>query len=177
MTDPIAPARLRELADAVKRNMDEHDGCLALTDVEGDLVAAALRAAAEEIEQRDRSFDVRWRADMRAIKRWQQANPGNDLVWPDHADLCVWLMDSRHTERGKLSAATRKLEAAQATLAAREALLVRVAAVMEPVAGFLQAHADWQTSAELRAYWSERAEHFRTLAAEIAAALGGQTDE
>ena len=38
------------------------------------------------------SFDLRWKADMRAIKRWQAAHPGNDLVWPDHADMVVWLL-------------------------------------------------------------------------------------
>jgi hypothetical protein len=38
------------------------------------------------------TFDLRWKADMRAIKRWQAAHPGNELVWPDHADLVVWLM-------------------------------------------------------------------------------------
>jgi len=46
-----------------------------------------------EIETRDASFNLRWRADQRAIKRWQEAHPGNDLVWPDHADMVVWLMD------------------------------------------------------------------------------------
>ena len=38
-------------------------------------------------------FDLRWAADMRAIKRWQAAHPGKDLVWPDHADLVVWLLE------------------------------------------------------------------------------------
>ena len=38
------------------------------------------------------TFDLRWKADMRAIKRWQAAHPGNDLVWPDHADMVVWLL-------------------------------------------------------------------------------------
>ena len=33
---------------------------------------------------------LRWDANMRAIKRWQEAHPGNDLIWPNHADLCVW---------------------------------------------------------------------------------------
>jgi hypothetical protein len=45
-----------------------------------------------------RTFDLRWDADMRAIKRWQAANPGNDLVWPDRADLVVWLLE-RDAER------------------------------------------------------------------------------
>lgn len=38
-------------------------------------------------------FDLRWAAGQRAIKAWQAANPGNELTWPDHADLCVWLME------------------------------------------------------------------------------------
>lgn len=50
----------------------------------------ALRA---ENEQYQRSFDLRWDATMRAIKRWQEAHPGNDLNWPDHADLVVWLLE------------------------------------------------------------------------------------
>ena len=39
------------------------------------------------------TFRLRYDADMRAIKRWQGAHPGNDLTWPDHADLVVWLME------------------------------------------------------------------------------------
>jgi hypothetical protein len=46
-----------------------------------------------------RTFDLRWAADMRAIKRWQEAHPGNDLVWPDRADLVVWLLE-RDDARG-----------------------------------------------------------------------------
>ncbi|AUN31996.1 hypothetical protein [Niveispirillum cyanobacteriorum] len=37
-------------------------------------------------------FMLRWRADMRAIARWQAAT-GRVMTWPDHADLCVWLME------------------------------------------------------------------------------------
>lgn len=44
------------------------------------------------------SFDLRWKADMRAIKKWHDAG-GDKMMWPDHADLCVWLID-RITERG-----------------------------------------------------------------------------
>ncbi len=54
-------------------------------------------------EDRDdfaRTFDLRWKADMRAIKRWQAAHPGNDLVWPDHADLVVWLMEQLENPKG-----------------------------------------------------------------------------
>lgn len=52
-----------------------------------------LREKLESAADLERSFDVRWKADMRAIKRWQAAHPGTDLVWPDHADLVVWLIE------------------------------------------------------------------------------------
>ena len=45
------------------------------------------------------TFDLRWKADQRAIKRWQAAHPGNDLTWPDHADMVVWLMERYDAER------------------------------------------------------------------------------
>ena len=37
-------------------------------------------------------FDLRWKADMCAIKKWQEVT-GKAFVWPDHVDLCVWLME------------------------------------------------------------------------------------
>jgi hypothetical protein len=51
----------------------------------------ALKSAEQEQREHDASFNIRWKADMRAIKRWQEAN-GQPDMWPDHADLCVWLM-------------------------------------------------------------------------------------
>lgn len=51
------------------------------------------REVLDDLDDHYRSFDLRWDADMRAIKRWQAAHPGNDLVWPDHADLVVWLLE------------------------------------------------------------------------------------
>lgn len=45
-------------------------------------------------------FNLRWDADRRAIKRWQAAT-GNLLVWPDHADLCVWLLKRLDALEGK----------------------------------------------------------------------------
>ena len=63
-------------------------------------------AAADSIEQFEQSFDLRWSADMRAIERWRKDHPGNDLVMPDHADLCVWLLDRIK----KLTAALRKIK-------------------------------------------------------------------
>lgn len=66
----------------------------------------------EKIEELEAVFDLRWKASQRAIKRWQQAHPGNDLVWPDHADLCVWLMeelDKRTAERSQDERCLRRM--------------------------------------------------------------------
>ncbi len=46
-----------------------------------------------ELVEMKQSFVLRWEADMRAIKQWRTAHPGSELVMPDHADLCMWLMD------------------------------------------------------------------------------------
>lgn len=62
--DPIAPEDIRAIVALAETGADELAG-----------------------------FDIRWNADMRAIARWREAHPGNDLVLPDHADLVVWLMD------------------------------------------------------------------------------------
>jgi hypothetical protein len=55
--------------------------------------APMLEWAIERIEELEATFDLRWKADMRAIKRWQEAHPGNDLTWPDHADMVVWMLE------------------------------------------------------------------------------------
>lgn len=52
-----------------------------------------------ERDELQQSFDLRWRASMRAIKRWQEAHPGSDLTWPDHADLVVWLLEQLDAAR------------------------------------------------------------------------------
>jgi hypothetical protein len=65
------------------------------------IIERVNRLRAEQDELQD-SFDLRWKADMRAIKKWQAANQGNDLSWPDHADLVVWLMAGRDRLRAAL---------------------------------------------------------------------------
>jgi hypothetical protein len=47
---------------------------------------------AEDLAEMKVTFDLRWKADMRAIKMWQAAHPGHELVWPDHADMVVWAL-------------------------------------------------------------------------------------
>lgn len=53
----------------------------------------ALQSSLESAWELQLTFELRWKADMRAITRWRDANPGNELVLPDHADLVVWLLE------------------------------------------------------------------------------------
>lgn len=50
-------------------------------------------AAKVDADDLQRTFDLQWKADQRAIKRWRVAHPGNDNVWPDRANMVVWLME------------------------------------------------------------------------------------
>lgn len=56
-------------------------------------VGAALEACAKYLDEQERSLKLRWDAQSRAIKSYHDAHPGNDFLWPDHADLCVWLLE------------------------------------------------------------------------------------
>jgi hypothetical protein len=59
-----------------------------------ELVAVLDEKAADQIADLERTFDLRWKADMRAIARWRSENPSaRELIMPDHADLVVWLLD------------------------------------------------------------------------------------
>ena len=40
----------------------------------------------EDREDLQATFDLRWKADMRAVKMWRDAHPGKELTLPDHAD-------------------------------------------------------------------------------------------
>jgi hypothetical protein len=46
----------------------------------------------DRIKQLEFTFDLRWKADMRAIALWREKT-GKELSWPDHADLVVWLLE------------------------------------------------------------------------------------
>jgi hypothetical protein len=67
--------------------------------------AGTLVADNEELEA---IFDLRGKADMLAIKRWQKAHaddPKAEFTWPDHADLVIWLLQERMeilTKNGEL---------------------------------------------------------------------------
>jgi len=50
-----------------------------------------LEAAERDRDDLQAGFELRWEADQRAIKRWQEET-GRTMWWPDHTDLLVWLM-------------------------------------------------------------------------------------
>ena len=56
----------------------------------------------ERLVELERTFEIRWQADQRAIKKWQEAHPGNDLVWPDRADMVQWLLSEMDKLRDEL---------------------------------------------------------------------------
>lgn len=56
-------------------------------------IKAENEALKTENKEYELVFDAQWAADQRAIKMWREANPGNDLVWPDGAKLSLWLME------------------------------------------------------------------------------------
>jgi len=60
--------------------------------------SAEIKRLRQEIAEFQASADLRWDADMRAIKRWQEATGATD-TWPDHADLCVWLLEQLDTHK------------------------------------------------------------------------------
>ena len=47
----------------------------------------------DELAAMQQSFAIRWAADMRAIQRWQAERPDREVIWPDHVDLVVWLLE------------------------------------------------------------------------------------
>lgn len=54
---------------------------------------AQIKELTEERDEMQELFDLQWKADQRAIKRWRAAHPGNNLVWPDRANMVCWLME------------------------------------------------------------------------------------
>lgn len=54
--------------------------------------AERLKDLSASVEELQSVFDLRYKADMRAIERWQEKT-GRKYVWPDHADLTVWLLE------------------------------------------------------------------------------------
>jgi hypothetical protein len=102
MTDPVPS---RDIADELLEAVTVLDEPFHREAVAGLLGRAAglISRLRSDQEDHDHSFNLRWKADMRAIERWQEAHPGNELTWPDHADLCVWLLEENERLRTTLT--------------------------------------------------------------------------
>lgn len=69
-----------------------------------------LSALRQELVEFEQTFDLRWKADQRAIKMWQAAGKGRELTWPDHADLVVWLLERREDDQARFTDAMKTME-------------------------------------------------------------------
>jgi hypothetical protein len=67
----------------------------------------ALAASEAENAELKQSFDLYYAAEMRGIKRWQEAT-GKDMVWPDAGKLSAWLLE-------RLAASEARVEALERT--------------------------------------------------------------
>lgn len=102
MGDGIQPI-IQAWRDKVAEVEAERDALRLTISTELAPMVAAAQAEARELQA---SSDLRWNADQRARERWKAAHPDQPQTWPDHADLCVWLMAELETaptaaERGK----------------------------------------------------------------------------
>lgn len=126
--DERALAVKRVLWNKIKSNEDKSwfhpvDVVRAVTGFE-DLIAALLK----EIADNDASFDLRWHADRRADKMWQEKT-GKHNTMPDHADLCVFLLqkvDGLTAENRRLKRDTNPSESTTGKLAAHVEAFVKV---------------------------------------------------
>tara|TARA_R110000868_G_scaffold41899_6_gene142406 strand:- start:1521 stop:2360 length:840 start_codon:yes stop_codon:yes gene_type:complete len=143
-----AEARVRELEDhietcrhslaavavAVGRSKTHGFDCdwLELGEEAGDIIAA-LRAENAELTAR---FDDHWNVSQRAIKLWQDKNPGKENIWPDKARLMCWLMETLEFSQARTGYLSTTLADRNATLKAAErelaACLSRFAAPEAP---------------------------------------------
>ena len=80
-------------------------------------VIAERDAARAEVAEVNEVFQMRWDADMRAVDRWRLANPGNDLVLPDHADLVLFLAAERDVLAAQLADALDRIARLEGALA------------------------------------------------------------
>ena len=110
MTDDLVK-RLRELAgryDEAAERIEKLEAALdeaAFSQTLFDAVVGQRNKATDRIEKLEQLFDLRWAADMRAIKAWQIAHPDQPKTWPDHADLGTWCLSRIE----KLEAALREI--------------------------------------------------------------------
>jgi hypothetical protein len=93
-----ASEEVERLQAAYKHTVEDNEELI----IDLDAARAQLEAVTEERDEFQHSFNVRWDADMRAIKRWQK-DTGKELTWPDHADMVVWLLEQLEAVKSLVS--------------------------------------------------------------------------
>ena len=85
---------------------------------EAEAIVEAITRYAEKAEaQRDELqaiFDLQWKADQRAIHRWQGDDPSRALTWPDRTDLTMWLLEKLETVERERDEANKCIEVLRA---------------------------------------------------------------
>lgn len=76
---------------------------------QGDRMAAKLNRLKAANDEHEALFNMQWDADQRAIKMWHEAG-GDELVWPDSADLTVWLLEQLRDANGEIEALKQDME-------------------------------------------------------------------
>lgn len=99
---PPSPSKVIAALDALATVTKERDVAILALDLEqqtdlehqrAEEYKRLLEAEKEARQELEDLFDLRHRADARAITRWREAHPEQPHISPDQADLCVWLMD------------------------------------------------------------------------------------
>ena len=76
------------LTDSVKDKVC-HSVAIDIMNYYSDLIHDLIQQA-KELEE---IFELRHKADMRAITMWREKHPERELTLPDHADMVVWLLE------------------------------------------------------------------------------------
>jgi hypothetical protein len=72
--------------------------------------AATLRALLAERDGLAQLVDRMHEQDVRAVKEWQAAHPGHDLVWPDQSRLAAWCLGEMANARRERDAMREALD-------------------------------------------------------------------
>ncbi len=81
----IEPISDEELAEADRRYRDERTSCASY-------IVDHFPKMAARIREQDWSFDLWYKAEMRGIQMWRDANPGSELTIPSAARHTFWLI-------------------------------------------------------------------------------------
>ena len=69
-----------------------------------------LEGAKEDRDELQAVFNQCLESDQRAIKTWQEAHPGKDLVWPDRTKVTVWLLEKGNAASARIAELEAALE-------------------------------------------------------------------